>query len=101
MNYTLDIQLSGCEGSVIRALGLIERRGYRLVKCSLDEAGSNGQKMQVSVASSRPGDLLKRQLERLHDVLQVELKSSASTKHNKQHNKPGLRPINSSLPGPG
>ena len=31
MNYTLDILLSGCEGSVIRALGLIERRGYRLV----------------------------------------------------------------------
>ena len=95
MNYTLDILLSGCEGSVIRALGLIERRGYRLLKCSLDEAGLKGQKMQVSVASSRPGDLLKRQLERLHDVLLVELNSSASTKHNK----PGLRPINSSLSG--
>jgi len=95
MNYTLDIQLSGCEGSVIRALGLIERRGYRLINCSLDEADSKGQKMQVSVASSRPGDLLKRQLERLHDVLQVELKSSAST----TRNKPGLRPINGSLSG--
>lgn len=95
MNYTLDIQLSGCEGSVIRALGLIERRGYRLLTCSLDEADPKGQKMQVSVASSRPGDLLKRQLERLHDVLQVELTANAS----KKRNKPGLRPINSSLSG--
>ncbi len=97
MNYTLDILLSGCEGSVIRALGLIERRGYRLVTCSLDEADPKGQKMQVSVASSRSGDLLKRQLERLHDVLKVELKSGSSTKPNK----PGLRPINSSLSVPG
>lgn len=95
MNYILDIQLSGCEGSVIRALGLIERRGYRLIKCAVAEADGKGQKMQVSVSSSRSGDLLKRQLERLHDVLQVELSSNTSTKPSK----PGLRPINTSLSG--
>ena len=95
MNYTLDILLSGCEGSVIRALGLIERRGYRLIKCTVAKADDNGQKMQVSVSSSRSGDLLKRQLERLHDVLQVELDSSTSMKRKK----PGLRPISSSLSG--
>jgi acetolactate synthase II small subunit len=89
MNYTLNVQLSGCEGSVIRALGLIERRGYRLVKCSVSESNDDGQDMQVSVTSSRSGDLLKRQLERLHDVLSVELKPATSMK---QKN-PGLRPI--------
>lgn len=89
MNYTLNVQLSGCEGSVIRALGLIERRGYRLIKCSVGEAGSNGQEMQVSVSSNRSGDLLKRQLERLHDVQHVDLKPTISTKPRK----PGLRSI--------
>lgn len=89
MNYTLHVQLSGCEGSVIRTLGLIERRGYRLIRCSVDEAGNGGQDMQVSVSSSRSGDLLKRQLERLHDVLSVDVTSAISTKTKK----PGLRSI--------
>ena len=89
MNYTLNIRLSGCEGSVIRALGLIERRGYSLVKLKVSEADQNGQKMRVNVSSSRSGDLLKRQLERLHDVCSVELVSVISMKQEK----PGLRPI--------
>lgn len=89
MNYTLQIQLSGCEGSVIRALGLIERRGYRLIKCAVSEPDEEGQNMKVSVSSSRSGDLLKRQLERLHDVLGVDLKSAISTKQKK----PGLRAV--------
>jgi len=89
MNYTLNIRLSGCEGSVIRALGLIERRAYSLIKLTLSEADENGQHMQVDVSSSRSGDLLKCQLERLHDVLSVELVSVISMKQEK----PGLRPI--------
>ena len=89
MNYTLHVQLSGCEGSVIRALGLIERRGYRLINCSVTEAGEDGQDMKVCVSSSRSGDLLKRQLERLHDVLRVDLISAISTKQKK----PGLRAV--------
>ena len=89
MKYTLNVRLSGCEGSVIRALGLIERRGYRLVKLKLSEADGNGQDMRVCVSSSRSGDLLKRQLERLHDVLGVDVVSVISMKQKK----PGLRPI--------
>ncbi len=93
MNYTLRIRLSGTEGSVIRALGLIERRGYRLIKCSVSEADERGQPMEVSVTSSRSGDLLKRQLERLHDVLHVELLPAAIiTQKN-----PGLRPVKRSI----
>jgi acetolactate synthase regulatory subunit len=33
--------------------------------------------MEVRVSSTRPGDLLKRQLERLHDVYHVELRPAA------------------------
>ena len=89
MNYTLRIQLSSVEGAVIRALGLIERRGFSLIKCSVSESDGTGRDMEVSVASSRPGDLLKRQLERLHDVYKVELIPTVTG--NPPH--PGVRPI--------
>ena len=89
MQHTLRIQLSGAEGAIIRALGLIERRGFRIIKCAVHEADDDGQAMEVNVKSSRPGDLLKRQLERLHDVLQVELLSPTSIKKKN----PGIRPI--------
>jgi acetolactate synthase regulatory subunit len=88
-NHTLTIQLSGAEGAVIRALGLIERRGFRLGKCLVGEAGSGGRAMEVQVSSTRPGELLKRQLERLHDVFHVELKPSMATKQRT----PGIRPV--------
>jgi len=88
-NHTLNIQLSGAEGAVIRALGLIERRGFSLGKCSVGEVDSSGRAMQVQVSSSRPGELLKRQLERLHDVFHVELKPSTATKQRT----PGIRPV--------
>lgn len=89
MNYTLRIQLSSVEGAVIRALGLIERRGFSLIKCSVSESDGTGRDMEVSVTSSRPGDLLKRQLERLHDVYKVELIPTVTG----NPPKPGVRPI--------
>jgi len=74
MNHILSIQLSGSAGAVIRTLGLIERRGFSLGTVSVGNVENGGRVMQVEVSSTRPGDLLKRQLERLHDVLHVELK---------------------------
>ena len=89
MNHTLIIQLSGAEGAVIRALGLIERRGFSLEKCSVGEIENNRRPMEVSVSSTRPGDLLKRQLERLHDVFHVELKPSTPIRSRT----PRIRPV--------
>ena len=89
MKHTLRIQLSNIEGAVIRALGLIERRGYSLNKCTVSEAEGSSREMEVSVTSSRPGDLLKRQLERLYDVCHVELLPTAIV----NPIKPGVRPI--------
>ncbi len=77
MNHTLRIQLRSSEGAVLRALGLMKRRGYRLNTCTVAEACGDGRAMEVNVTSDRPGDLLKRQLERLHDVLWVELEQPA------------------------
>lgn len=79
MQHTLRIQLSSVEGAVIRALGLIERRGYSLDRCTVSESDGTGRNMEVSVTSTRSGDLLKRQLERLHDVYHVELVSAVIT----------------------
>ena len=93
MNHTLTIQLSGCEGAVIRALGLIERRGFSLDKCKVGEVENSSRSMEVSVSSSRPGELLKRQLERLHDVLNVELKPATAIKRRT----PGIRPVTRSI----
>ena len=73
MKHNFHIQLRSCEGAVLRAIGLMERRGFQLASCTVSEAQGDGQAMQVCVASERPGELLKRQLERLHDVRWVEI----------------------------
>ena len=90
MNHSLDITLSGAEGAVIRTLGLIERRGFSLDSCSVGEIQDNRRAMRVSVSSTRPGDLLKRQLERLHDVYTVEVKPAEVM----EPRTPGIRPVN-------
>lgn len=78
MQHTLHIQLRNGEGAVLRALGLMERRGFRLEACTVSEAGGDGRPMLVRVESDRPPELLQRQLERLHDVLWVKLGQPAS-----------------------
>ena len=78
MRHSLQIQLRASEGAVIRALGLIERRGFRIETVQVAEAQGDGQSMDVEVSSDRSGDLLKRQLERLHDVIWVELRQPSS-----------------------
>ncbi len=82
MMHTLKIQLKDCEGAVLRALGLIERRCYRLSHCVIEESDGGERTMQVSVSSMRPVDLLQRQLERLHDVVSVELQAAVIFPHN-------------------
>jgi acetolactate synthase II small subunit len=88
MERRLHIQLSASEGAVLRTLGLIERRGFSLGKCSISKADDNGRRMKITVSSSRSGDLLKRQLERLHDVQSVVLKPAIAM--TKVHQ--GIRP---------
>ena len=91
MDYALRIQLSSVEGAVVRALGLIERRGYSLLKCTLGESDGTGRNLHVNVSSYRSGELLKRQLERLHDVFHVELLPVTAAGSNKQT---GIRSVN-------
>lgn len=80
MKHTLSIRLSDCDGAAMRALDLMERRGFTLLTCSLEQGDHNGREMEVTVASLKPGDLLKRQLERLCDVIFVELLGADAVK---------------------
>lgn len=89
MDYTLHIQLSSAEGAVIRALGLMERRGFTISTCTVGEPDGAGRELDVTVSSTRSGDLLKRQLERLHDVFFVELVPADPARQSK----PGIRPV--------
>ena len=89
MEYTLQVQLKDVFGASVRALGMMERRGYRLKTCCLGEPDGNSRELEVTVMSTRQGDLLKRQLERLHDVISVELKSAEPVAQNTT----GVRPV--------
>ena len=75
MKHSLQIQLHAREGAVLRTLGLVERRGFRIEHLHLAEAQGDGQAMQLSVSSDRSIALLKRQIERLHDVIWVEIET--------------------------
>lgn len=76
MRHHLQIQLRAGEGAVLRAIGLVERRGFRLESMRLAEVAGASQRLDLDVSSERPAELLKRQLERLHDVLSVELEAA-------------------------
>jgi acetolactate synthase II small subunit len=76
-NHRLTIELSCAEGAMLRALGLMERRGYFLQTCTLHAELEGKKVLEIQVESDRPAGLLKRQLERLHDVLTVTIKPPA------------------------
>ena len=92
MNHTLQIQLHAREGAVLRTLGLAERRGFRLEQMHVAEAQGDGQNLRMTVSSDRSIELLKRQLERLHDVIWVEIESNGPGGSNWTQDA-GMRPV--------
>ena len=73
MKHFLKIEMSATEGALVRALGMVERRGFSLQSCRMYEDSDKQRILEISVESERPVAVLKRQLERLHDVHQVHL----------------------------
>ena len=69
MTDRIRIAFRNDEGSLIRILGTIERRGYRLLKVEADQG-----RLSLELAARDPGrllDVLAGQLRRLHDVTDV------------------------------
>ena len=74
MRHQMTIELDASEGALLRTLGQVERRGFSLRSCTLREQASSGYMLEIAVESNRPVAVLKRQLERLHDVRMVVLR---------------------------
>jgi len=73
MSTTLYLLLDRAEGSLVRLLGLIERRGFHIDQMVLTEAGSERNltlKVRGSDGSRSP-DVLKRQIDRLYGMRRV------------------------------
>ncbi len=74
MHYRLDLVLRGAEGALLRVLGLTERRGFAAV--AIDGARGDGDepwRVALTVYGERAPEPLKRQIEKLHDCLSVEI----------------------------
>jgi len=77
MHYQLDLTLRHAEGALIRTLGLIERRGFRLLAVSGAVADGEGAwRLQVTVAGERSEHTLSQQLSKLHDCLAIAITAS-------------------------
>ena len=68
----LSLTLAPAEGALVRVLGLIERRGFRLGAIR-SEPSSRGLDVFLQLPADRPGDVLLRQVQRLHDVRAASL----------------------------
>lgn len=73
MKRKFECEIAQTEGSLIRVLGVIERRGYRLQELTVQPAGPDGFQLSFSIESTRDVSILVKQLERLFDVRDVFL----------------------------
>ena len=73
MKRKLECEIAQTEGSLLRVLGVIERRGYKLQELSVLPAGPDTYQLSFCIESTRDVSVLVRQLERLFDVRDVYL----------------------------
>lgn len=71
MNHLIHIELDRLEGSLLRILGLVERRGFHIDGIDLYDLGEDKRGMALSVRArdaSRSPDILGLQIDRLYGV---------------------------------
>ena len=73
--HALKLTLLPRDGALVRVLGLVERRGFVPVSMGMKTSESGQCEVSLQVKSARSVDLLRRQLDRLMEVLQVEVVS--------------------------
>ena len=74
MIHAISIRIRPAEGATLRALGLAERRGFRVLSLNLEPGDASGQQLSMVVTSpDRSVEVLGRQLERLYDVEDVRV----------------------------
>jgi acetolactate synthase-1/3 small subunit len=70
MSKTIHVELDRAEGSLLRVIGLIERRGFNIDGMMMEDAGDN-RTMAIHVSprdATRHVDVLNRQIDRLYGV---------------------------------
>ncbi|HWR95773.1 MAG TPA: ACT domain-containing protein [Arenimonas sp.] len=72
MKQRIECEIDRAEGSLIRVLGVIERRGYDIEALSVSLSGRDAYRLAFTVESARDMGVLLRQLERLFDVRCVQ-----------------------------
>lgn len=73
MKRKIECEIARTEGSLIRVLGVIERRGYGIESLNVSLCGRDAYLLAFNVESARDVRVLARQLERLFDVRCVQL----------------------------
>ena len=76
MKRKIECEIAQTEGSLIRVLGVIERRGYKLQDLRVLPAGPDSYQLSFSIESTRDVSILVKQLERLFDVSDVQLQEA-------------------------
>jgi len=75
MQYRLDLVLNVAEGTLLRVLGLVERRGFvvQSVQAQRNEGPARSWQVQLVVSSTRSAETLQRQLEKNYDCQSVQI----------------------------
>jgi acetolactate synthase regulatory subunit len=84
MSYDLNITIDQTQGGVLRALGLIERRGFTILSLTLPQSTTAEQKLSVRISPRDVGrsvEVLARQIERLESVRSVEALALSPVTH--------------------
>lgn len=75
MTACLQIDFEAAEGALLRIIGLVERRGYRVRELSLTEHSAHSSLSLLIAArdDQRRPDVLARQISNLVDVISITL----------------------------
>ena len=79
MTARLDIDFTPAEGAMLRIIGLIERRGYRIRELTLAEQAAKSASLSMLIEARDAGrqpDVVARQVGNLFDVSSVTLSPS-------------------------
>ena len=78
---TLHLEIDGADGSLLRVIGLIERRGFFIDKIVMDgEGNAGGRRVSLGVRprdADRCLDILGRQIDRLYGVKRHAIEAAA------------------------
>lgn len=80
MSYQLAMRLTVIEGALLRVLGTVEHRGFRVLSCRVHtEATGACYRVDLDVEGERDVALLCRQMARLYDVQEVSWQAHSAT----------------------